>query len=143
MDMMKKASDYVCAKAGVSANSMKGNLLSALISDLIYTPIITIVMVVLMIGAANRTLDVQIAANQDQITKLTQQQEQAEEKDPAITRQIEELNGAVKGMEQGKPSLIPALPVSLVVCFVVAYVVIFLIQPVYMKMIMKKYGMLE
>ena len=44
---MKKVGDSVCAKAKTSSNTFKGKALSALASDVIYTPIITLAMVAL------------------------------------------------------------------------------------------------
>lgn len=44
---MKAVGDKVCMLAKTSTNSIKGRVLSALASDLIYTPIITFVMVAL------------------------------------------------------------------------------------------------
>ena len=56
---VKRISDGACKKAGLEPASFKGNLLSACISDLIYTPVITIIMVTVMISAVRRQLAVQ------------------------------------------------------------------------------------
>lgn len=49
---IKKLGDMFCAKCKVKAESFKGTLLSAIISDLIYTPVITVIMVCIMVGNA-------------------------------------------------------------------------------------------
>lgn len=93
---IKKVSDSACNKFKVVPESMKGNLVSACVSDLIYTPIITIIMVVVM------------------------------------------LNNAAKHAPQGMvPPVSKVLPGSLLVCFVVGYIVIFIIQPLFLKMLLK------
>ena len=49
---IKKTSDIVCEKCKVDPESKKSNLLRALISDLVYTPIITILMEIIMLNNA-------------------------------------------------------------------------------------------
>lgn len=93
---IKKVGDAVCNKVNVVPESFKGNLVSAFISDLIYTPIITIIMVVIMVG-----------------------------------------NAAKHAPEGHAPSIGQVLPGSLILCFVVGYIVIAIIQPVFLKMLMK------
>lgn len=94
---IKKLGDALCMKCKVNPNSMKGNFLSAVVSDLIYTPIITIAMVVIMLGNAAKHA-------------------------PA---------GAV-------PPVSKVLPGSLAICLVVGYIVIVIIQPLFLKMLLKK-----
>lgn len=53
---IKKVSDAVCRKVGVVAESPKGNLVSGVVSDLIYTPIITVTMVSIMITNAAKAM---------------------------------------------------------------------------------------
>lgn len=49
---IKKIGDAACKKCSISARSLKGTLISAALSDLIYTPVITIIMVVVMLKMA-------------------------------------------------------------------------------------------
>jgi len=49
---IKKVGDAFCNKCKTNPESMKGNLLSGIVSDLIYTPLITVIMVVVMLGNA-------------------------------------------------------------------------------------------
>jgi len=53
---IKKVCDYVCQKLSVNPQSLKGNAISSFISDLIYTPIITVSMVVIMVGNAQKQM---------------------------------------------------------------------------------------
>lgn len=57
---MKKIGDAVCAKCKVAPNSMEGNKISGLISDLIYTPLITVVMVVVMVTNARKHIPAEV-----------------------------------------------------------------------------------
>ena len=49
---IKRLGDGLCRKCNVVPESFKGTLISAVVSDLIYTPIITIIMVVIMLNNA-------------------------------------------------------------------------------------------
>lgn len=49
---VKRVCDGFCDLCKVNPNSMKGNLLGGVISDLIYTPIITVIMVYIMVSNA-------------------------------------------------------------------------------------------
>jgi len=53
---MKVVSDKACNGLKINPQSFKGNLLSSLISDLIYTPIITVTMVCIMVTNAKKQL---------------------------------------------------------------------------------------
>lgn len=44
---MKKLNDSLCGKMNVKAESLPGNLITSFVSDLIYTPFITLVMIIL------------------------------------------------------------------------------------------------
>lgn len=101
---IKKLGDAACAKCKVDPQSMKGNLLSALISDLIYTPVITVVMVSIMMNMVKK----QIAA--------------------------------AGRVAVGFPTLGQALVPALIITLLVGFIVIALIQPVFIKMLVKKYA---
>lgn len=94
---IKKLGDMLCAKCKTDARSFKGTLLSAIVSDLIYTPIITVIMVVTMLGNAAKHA-------------------------PA---------GAV-------PPVSKVLPGSLAVCLLVGYMAIVILQPLFIKALMKQ-----
>ena len=94
---IKKLGDMVCNKLNVKPESMKGNLVSGIVSNLIYTPLITIIMVTVMLGNAAKHA-------------------------PA---------GAV-------PPVSRVLPGSLAVTLIIGYIVIIIVQPIYLKMLLKK-----
>lgn len=94
---IKKVGDIVCNKVGVSPESMKGNLVSGMVSNLIYTPFITIVMVIVMVGNAAKHA-------------------------PA---------GAV-------PPVSRVLPGSLIISLIIGYIVIIIVQPLYLKLLIRK-----
>ena len=60
---IKKLGDMACNKFNVIPESLKGTLISAIISDLIYTPIITIIMVTVMLKNAVMHLPPEAAAH--------------------------------------------------------------------------------
>lgn len=93
---IKKLGDSFCALFKVKPESMKGNLLSGIVSDIIYTPIITIIMVSIMLTNAAKHA-------------------------PA---------GAV-------PPISRVLPGSICLCLVVGYIVIIIVQPLFLKMLIK------
>lgn len=93
---IKKVGDLLCVKCKVEPASMKGNLVSGIASDLIYTPIITIIMVVFMLS-----------------------------------------NVAKHAPEGAVPPVGRVLPGSLAICLIVGYVVIIILQPLFLKMLLK------
>lgn len=60
---IKKVSDAICRKFKVEPESMDGNRISSLVSDIIYTPVITVVMVVIMVGNARKHIPEEILAS--------------------------------------------------------------------------------
>lgn len=94
---IKKACDGFCKVCKVEPESFKGNLLGALISNLIYTPILTVAMVSIMITLAAKHA-------------------------PA---------GAA-------PTIGQALPGSLIICLIVGYICIVILQPIFLKLLLKK-----
>ncbi|MGN0638879.1 MAG: hypothetical protein ACI4J0_10950 [Huintestinicola sp.] len=169
---MKKLSDSACAKCNVPIHSTKGKLLSALVSDLIYTPLLTVIMVTLAVTGAGRAIDAQISENnalltetQSSITALTEELNEAaaaletclpEEsgelnakvgelngKIGELNGKVQQLNGEIQGMTAAKPHLIPVLIRSLILTLIVGYAVIYIIQPIYLNMLMKKFGLTD
>lgn len=95
---IKLLGDKACGKFKINPMSFKGTLVSACVSDLIYTPLITIIMVVTMLGNATKNAP----------------------------------EGAIV------PTVGQVLPGSLILCLVVGYIVIVLVQPLFLKMLIKK-----
>ncbi len=170
---MKKVSDAACAKLNLPLRTMKARLLSALISDLIYTPLITVIMVSIAVMGAGKAIDAQIAEKnalladtQASITEVTAQlndvKAQLENSQPdeiddslmtkegelngqlgELNGKIAALNGEIQGMSAAKPPFAPVLIKSLILTFVVGFIVIFIIQPIYINMLMKKFGLTD
>lgn len=169
---MKQVSDAACSKAGISVNTTKGRLFSALISDLIYTPLITVIMVSVAITGAGKAIDAQIAEKNAQLeetgTAISQIEAQvgeltakletcAPEETEELNAQIGELKGqlgelngkseglkgAIDGMTAAKPPFVPVLVKSLILTLIVGYIAIFILQPIYLKILLKKYGLSE
>lgn len=98
---VKKVCDAACNKCGIIPESFKGNLMSSVVSDLIYTPVITIAMVVMMVGGAAKKA-IAAGAPADRI-----------------------------------PSVAHALVPSLIMSLVVGYFVILILQPLFLKLLLK------
>ena len=96
---MGKVSEGARMKAKLERGSIPARLLETFISDLIYTPIITLAMVFF------------------------------------AYRMVIKQSG---GMAQ--PNFWGMFLPSLCICFVVGFILIFIVQPIFMKSVMKKYG---
>lgn len=59
---VKKVSDYFCSKYEVMPESREGNRVSSLVSDIIYTPIITVVMVLISVNSARKHIPEEVLA---------------------------------------------------------------------------------
>lgn len=97
---MKLVGDAACKKCHIVPESLKGNLLSGLISNFIYTPIITIIMVSVMISNAAKQMK-------------------------------------AAGQTEHIPTIGQTLVPSLIVSLVVGYIVIIILQPIFIKLLMK------
>lgn len=94
----KISHDFI-QKRGMQPGKLSARLAEAMISNLVYTPVITLAMVALAYFMAMRQSN---------------------------------------GMAQ--ISFLPMFLHSLLICFIVGFFVIFLIQPIFLKSLMKKYG---
>ena len=94
-----KITGGVCGKMGLQRGSVKFRLMESFVSDLIYTPIMTLVMVFLAYKAVMRQSGGMAQLNYFEM-------------------------------------LIP----SLGICFLAGFVLIFLVQPIFMKSVLKKYN---
>ena len=95
---IKKISDGACGKAHLEPGSIKARLLDSVISDLIYTPFITLAMVTLAYFT--------IASH----------------------------------APEGAPPFVPMFLSSLLISLAVGYVLIFVFTPLYLGILMKKFG---
>ena len=156
---MPKIEAAVCAKMKLKPHSFPANAMSALISNTIYTPIMSVVMVLIMVGSANagiqngiNALDKQIDAASAELASVQSELAQTDAAaDPQhagelqakigeLNGKIAEMNGQKSGMEAAKPPIGMSILVSLLWCYPIGYVVILIVQPIYIKMLMKKFG---
>jgi hypothetical protein len=96
---MGRVSGAVCKKAGLKRGSLGARLMESFVSNLIYTPLMTLVMVFFAYNMAMRA------------------------------------SGGMAALNFGQMFLH-----SLIICFVAGYIVIFIVQPIFMRQAMKKYG---
>ena len=96
---MGKVTGDFCRKRGLQPGQLKTRIVESLLSDLIYTPVITLAMVSLAYVMAMKQSDGRAQLN----------------------------------------FIMMFLP-SLLICFVVGFVIIFIIQPIFLKLLMKKYN---
>ena len=156
---MPKLEAAACAKFRLKPHTFPANALSALISNTIYTPLMSVVMVLIMVGSANAGIQNGIDALTKQIgaasSELSEVQTELSQTDAAAEPQkagelhakigelngrIAEMNGQISGMEAAKPPMGMSILVSLLWCYPIGYVVILIVQPLYMKLLMKKFG---
>lgn len=155
---LPKIEAAVNGKLGLKPGSVKANLMSALISNTIYTPLMSVLMSVIMITASTAGLEKQIAAADDELAgvKVQISEVQSElsgigESDPQKSGELQaklgelngkqqELTGKTEGMRAAKPNMGMAILMSVLICYPIGYVIIFIVQPLYLRMLLKKYG---
>ena len=123
---VKKVCDDACKKVGASEKTLKHKVVSALVSDLIYTPIITIIMVAIMVGGAQKAMEARSTSpdNKTQTIELSG--------DDQDTPPAKEMRGPQK------PNMANAIISSLILCLIVALFVILIIEPIYFRHIIVK-----
>lgn len=155
---MQRIEAAACRKAKLRPGTLPATLLSALISNTIYTPIMSVVMSVIMITASTSGLRGEIARTEYEldsvnatIASVNEELERIDSTDPAkagdlrsklgeLTGQAAGLSGKLTGMKQAEPNMGMAILISLLVCYPAGYVVIVIVQPLYLKMLLKKLG---
>ena len=155
---MPKLESAACRKLKLRPGTVKANFVSALISNTIYTPLLSIVMSVIMVSAATSGINGEITRTESMLSEVSanmaaanEELEAAGEADPAkagelrarigeLTGQYNELNGKLAGLNAAKPPMGMAILVSLLWCYPSGLVIIFIVQPLYMKMLIKKFG---
>lgn len=162
----KKLSDSINDKLGIK-NKWGRLALGSLVSNIIYTPLLTIIMVALAMFGANAGINKAVAAKDNEISAAQQEITQAQDEidtlneqlantpdDPALTGQLDGanqklagLNEKLKGLEAakseieaGRPPVAIVMISSLIKCFILAYVIIFIVQPLYLKLSFKIVG---
>lgn len=164
---MKKINDAVENKRG--KKGFVTHVIQSLISDLIYTTIISCAMAFVMaplfsVPGQIKSIEGEIAGKNGAIAELNGQIAQAEagldgamasgDKDAvkALTGQIEGLNGAIKGIEgeiaqaEAKKANIKVVPTALKnfatsypIELLIALIVIIIVEPIFQKIAFKKY----
>ena len=155
---LPKIDAAVCRKMGLKPHSVPANLMSALISDTIYTPVMSVVMVLIMVGSANAgiqrgidALTADIESTEAQLVSIQAELARLGDSDPAkagelsaqigaLQGKLGEMNGQRTGMEAGRPPLGMSILISLLFCYPSGYIIIFIVQPIYLKMLMSKFG---
>lgn len=120
---------------------------SALISDLTYTPVLTLVMVAVGMTMTGVQIDRQAASLKQQISVIAAQAEAASEEEKIVLKQqAAEMETAKEQMLLAKPP-VKAYPLaflkSFIVIFPACYFLCFVFQPVYAKALKKKYGLTD
>jgi len=124
---MKPLGDAACRKCNIQPETFKANLLTSLISDCIYTPLMTAIMVWLMTSLSATQIRRQIAELQQQIQAIP----------PEQTGQIAEMQNGIAQMQEAIPHFLPSFLPSLLVCMIVGYILIMIFQPIFVRLIMK------
>ncbi len=96
---MGKACGAVCGALGLKRGSLSARLMESFVSNLIYTPLMTLAMVFFAYNMAMKN------------------------------------SGGMAALNFGE-----MLAHSLIICFAAGYIIIFIVQPIFMKQAMKKYG---
>lgn len=109
-----------------------------------------------MVGAANagiqngiNAISKEIDAASAELSAVQTELSQADDPQTAgsLQEKIGELNGKIaglngqrSGMEAAKPPMGMSILISLLWCYPIGYVIILTVQPLYMKLLMKKFG---
>ncbi|MCR5250740.1 MAG: hypothetical protein K6E50_09065 [Lachnospiraceae bacterium] len=113
--------------------SLKARCVEALISDLIYTPLITLAMIILVRKAVPFFVGMGVRRSFQGPAEGLE----------AFVGMEEGLEAAVAAAEQAAQASFPPFAMmflsSLLICLVAGYIMSFVFQPLYMKMLMKKY----
>ncbi len=155
---MKPLTDKVCAKFGADEKSIKEKLISAAVGDIVYTPVITVIMCLVMtsiagaqIGNAMKGVDAELgqttSAHEELLGEYAEKQEAgADEAELASLREQigtlegkrEELSAKYAAMQAAKPSFAREIWLSLAVCLAVGFVLCFFLTPMFIRIVMKR-----
>lgn len=125
--------------------TFKTIVFSALVSDLTYTPVLTLVMVAVGMTMTGVQIDRQAASLEQQISVIAAQAEETSEEEKIVLKQqAAEMETAKEQMLLAKPP-VKAYPLaflkSFIVIFPACYFLCFVFQPVYATALKKKYGL--
>ncbi len=148
---MKKINDNLEAKHNLKKGEFKTLLIESLVSDLIYTPLICLVMTIVSISLfalpnSRKGFEQELEGKKQALAGVEAQLEH--ETDGAKIGELKasqgELTGQIKGMEaDGGPTFgrqfAKSFPVGLILDFVVALIVIMIIEPKFQKKAFQKF----
>jgi hypothetical protein len=161
---MKKVSDFLVEKVGLKDKKAGKLLFSSLISDIIYTPLITFLMVLFSVTMATAqinkqvdTIELQKASVQIEMESIDSQIEEyqseyGDESDEQLLSQINDLteskseltnksNGmqiAIQSAKDSIPNLGFTYLKSLILCMILGFILILIFQPLIVGKIMAK-----
>lgn len=139
-------------------NKIAKVLVSAVVTNLFYVGIITTVLTIVMIGNANGQITKGIIKQQEAMERMETEADTLQHKmdsletdDPqyiGLGEQVKAIRGQKKQMQDNisqtqkhRPSVARSLPKSLVSSFLLSYILSILVEPLYVRIGMKKYGL--
>lgn len=158
---MKPLTDKVCSKFGADERSIKGKLISAAVADLVYTPVITVIMCFVMTSIAGaqidhgmKEIDTQlqqtVSAHEELLGEYAEKEEAGadEEELASMREQIGSLEGKKEAlaaqyaaMQAAKPSFAREIWLSLAVCLAVGFVLCYFLTPIFIRIVMSRMKM--
>ena len=157
---VKRICDAACRRFGAAPDTMKGRAVSAMTSNLIYTPVLTVIMCQVMTSLAGAQisrgvaeLDMAAASVRGELSAAQDEYEKRQAEGAAETElaslsgkmeslrsELEQMEGKRAAMMEEKPVFIRELWLSLAVCLAVGFVLIFLTESANMKLLVKKFA---
>lgn len=155
---MKKLSDAVISKLKLVSGKLPAKLITSLMSAIIFTPLMVLVVTAaLSYPQANKGIDTAVAEKQNEIEEVTQEiadvqkeVESIDQSSPAYSGKMQQLAGlsakqegltnAVKEIEAGRTSFGLMYLRSLGISMIVVFIASFIVQPIYLKLTFKHYG---
>ncbi|MBQ4485480.1 MAG: hypothetical protein II936_00545 [Oscillospiraceae bacterium] len=102
---MKPLSDKVCQKFGAAPETAKAKIISALVSDIVYTPIMTFIMCYTMTSFAAMGIDKEAAALSAKIDNLTAQQASLSQTNQSLIAEHDELMAQADAKDRERAEL--------------------------------------
>lgn len=160
---MKKISDGLCRAFKLTPNKIPARIVSSLVSAIIYTTILTTTMVTVAYHTqAKKNLQKEIDNTKAEISAAEKEISETEAQISAMEQngapqeamtglrekvgklkgeKLNGLNGKLKGQEEAQKNQYKGMLLkSLAISYPVSFLLAFFIQPIYLKMTFKKYG---
>lgn len=139
---IKKLSDLVTEQF---VNEFWKTVVSSLILNLLYAPVLTSIMLFSMSYFANDNIDKEIAIKQEQLVKAEDSLTSLESSGLDNGRienyevQVEELKQEIKALDEGRPHPERTVLKSILLCYGVSTIVCIIVQPLWLKIAFRKY----